>query len=87
LEAEQRCCSGYIGDRVWFGAYIAALQCFARYTGRGGALRENLVAMAVQKDQAARLTYISEFIEEIKAFGLLSGRPTQNPGDVIGKSN
>jgi hypothetical protein len=27
--------------------------------------------MAVQKDQAARLTYISEFIEEIKAFGLV----------------
>ena len=32
---------------------------------------ENLLAMAVAKDQAGRLAYISEFIEEAKASGLV----------------
>ena len=37
----------------------------------GGANGANLVGMVVPKGQAARLAYISEFIEQAKASGLV----------------
>ena len=43
----------------------------ARLTGAGGPLRGELHAMAVPKGQAGRLAYISEFVEEAKASGLV----------------